>query len=233
MLVVPVIAPPQIALIARVYKPGLAESYPKAYVVSADGSGFRAVSMPGQVVDHIEWSDEELVYWVGGQAWLPRPEGAAAIGLADSEERLPNLPMTDTRLTSGDVIRWRAEGTNDWFEAFGRRYPARAIDSVSVGDAGFKIYFAERVSDMMTTVWYVDGRRRRVKEAVTSQDRLLDWNAQRQFVAFSPAPREIVLSGKKVLSSEVWVGTLGGPSTRLNLPPMELLDLEVKPLRKP
>lgn len=230
MLVVPLMAPPQLALVARVYKPGLGKSYPRAYVVSADGSGLRAVSLPGQVVEHVQWSDGDLVYWVDGDAWLVRRGRTGRIGLDFDEERVPTLNMNETRMTSGDVIKWGSQGNQDFVEVFGKRHQLGSISSVQVGSEGWRLYFMEKVTMIESTIWCADARTRTMQPILTSQDNLLDWRPDRQFVAYSPQRTDVSFEGQRVWANELWVGTLGGPSTKLNLPTMELYDVEVKPL---
>jgi len=229
MLVVPLIAPPQLALVARVYKPGLGKSFPRAYVVSADGAGFRAVSLPGQVVEHVQWSDGDLVYWVDGDAWLVRRGRTGRIGLEFEEERVPTLDMSETRMTSGDIIKWGQKGNQDFVSVFGRTHELGLISSVRVGSQGWRLYFVEKVTMIESRIWCADARTRTMRPILTSQDSLLDWDPERQFAAFSPQRTDVPFDGQRVWANELWVGTLGGPTTRLKLPTMELFDVEVKP----
>ncbi|MCC7433784.1 MAG: hypothetical protein IT363_03805 [Methanoregulaceae archaeon] len=225
MLVVPLLAPPQLAMVARVYKPGLGKSYPRAYVVSADGSGFRAVSLPGQVVEQVQWSDGDVVYWVDGDAWLVHRGRTGRIGLDFDEERIPTLNMSETRMTSGDIIKWG----EDYVTVFGRTHSLGLISSVRVGSEGWRLYFVERVTMIESRIWCADARTRAMRPILSSQDTLLDWHPDRQFVAFSPQRTDVPFEGQRVWANELWVGTLGGSATRLRLPTMELLDVEVKP----
>lgn len=230
MLAVPLIAPAQIGIVARVYEPGLGKSYPRAYVVAADGSGFRAISLPGHAVEHIQWSHGDLVYWVGGQAWLVSERRSGPIGLEPDDERTPNLNMTETRMTSGDIIKWGSQGNQDFVEAFGKRHSMGLISSVQVGSNGWRLYFEERTTMIESRIWCADARTRSLSPILTSQGSLLDWRPDRQFVAFSPQRSDVPFEGQRVWANELWVGTLGGPSRKLNLPTMELYDVEVKPL---
>lgn len=229
MLVVPLIAPQQLALVARVYEPGPGKSYPRAYVVAADGSGFRAVSLPGQEVQQVQWSDNDVVYWVEGQAWLVRRGMTGRIGLEQDEERTPTLDMNETRLTSGDIIKWGQKGNQDFVSVFGRTHELGLISSVRVGSEGWRLYFMEKVTMIESRLWCADARTRTFRPILTSQDTLLDWHPDRQFVAYSPQRSDVTFEGQRVWANELWVGTLGGASKRLELPTMELYDVEVKP----
>lgn len=231
LLVAAVITTPQLAVVARVYKPGAAKSYDRAYILSADGSGFRPVSLPGQVVQFVEWRDDGLVYWVvGGQAWLVGRNKTGAIGLEYSERRTETLKMNETRMTSGDVIKWGEGNELDRVEVFGRTYELGIISTVRVGSQGWRMYFMEKNTMIESNLWCADARTRTFRPILTSQDILLDWHPDRSFVVFSPQFTDVPFDGQRVWSNELWVGTLGCSSRRLDLPTMQLWDVAVRPL---
>lgn len=227
-LAIALLAPPQLAIVARVYEPGVARSYPRAYTLNADGTGLRVVSLPGQEVRYVKWSDGELVYWVHGQAWAVRASRVGPVGLDWEEDRLPNLNMNDTRMTSGDIIKWGEKGNEDFVDVFGQRHKMGIISSVRVGAEGWRLYFLERTAMVESTLWCADARTKTFRPLLSAQDGLLDWHPDRSFVAFTPLRTNVPFDGQRAWANELWVGSLGGASRKLKLPTMELWDLEVR-----